>query len=41
MTKTILVVEDELPLLEAIARKLELNGFSVVTLEQLHKHSVS
>ncbi|HEU0085632.1 MAG TPA: response regulator [Candidatus Paceibacterota bacterium] len=29
--KTILVVEDERPLLEAIKRKLELNGFSVVT----------
>ncbi|MEX0917608.1 MAG: response regulator [Candidatus Paceibacterota bacterium] len=29
--KTILVVEDERPLLEAIKRKLEINGFLVVT----------
>ena len=29
--KTILVVEDERPLLEAIKKKLELSGFAVVT----------
>ena len=31
MNKGILVVEDERPLQEAISRKLQLNGFSVVT----------
>lgn len=29
--KTILVIEDEKPLLEAIKKKLELNGFATVT----------
>ena len=31
IVKTILVVEDEKPLLEAIKAKLEINGFAVVT----------
>lgn len=39
--KTILVVEDEIPLLEAIKKKLEKNGFSVVgarSVEQAKNH---